>query len=93
MLTRVRTCKADGRLCRAFKGPPAEAPRMCLPWYAVPGRAAADHTLIVGHWAALGLHIEERVLALDTGCVWGGALTALRLNDRAVFQQPNAEAD
>jgi bis(5'-nucleosyl)-tetraphosphatase (symmetrical) len=52
----------------------------------VPGRASADHTIVCGHWSALGLRVEPNLLALDSGCLWGGELTAVRLEDRAVFQ-------
>ena len=58
---------------------------------ALPGRRSADTTVVCGHWAALGLRIRADLLALDSGCVWGGALTAVRLEDRAVFQQPSLE--
>jgi bis(5'-nucleosyl)-tetraphosphatase (symmetrical) len=92
VMTRVRTCRADGRLCRDFKGPPDEAPRGCSPWYALPRRASRGSTVVFGHWAALGLHRADGVLGLDTGCVWGGPLTAVRLDDGALFQQPNVEA-
>jgi bis(5'-nucleosyl)-tetraphosphatase (symmetrical) len=51
-----------------------------------------DITVVCGHWAALGLRLSRRLVALDTGCVWGGALTAVRLADEALFQQPSLEA-
>jgi bis(5'-nucleosyl)-tetraphosphatase (symmetrical) len=54
----------------------------------VPGRKSADTTLVVGHWSALGLKIEPGLLALDSGCLWGRELTAVRLEDRVVFQVP-----
>jgi bis(5'-nucleosyl)-tetraphosphatase (symmetrical) len=57
-----------------------------MPWYAVPQRASADMTVVFGHWSALGLIVKPNVIALDTGCLWGGALTAIRLQDRKVFQ-------
>jgi len=79
-LTRIRTCRADGRMCRDFKGPPVEAPPHCTPWYAVEGRRSRDARIIFGHWAALGLHRDDGVLGLDTGCVWGGTLTAQQLD-------------
>jgi bis(5'-nucleosyl)-tetraphosphatase (symmetrical) len=70
----------------AFTGPPEQAPAGFAPWYQIPDRKSADATIICGHWAALGLHLEERVMLLDSGCVWGNALTAVRLEDRQVFQ-------
>jgi bis(5'-nucleosyl)-tetraphosphatase (symmetrical) len=60
----------------------ARAPKGYLPWFEVPGRLSADTTLVVGHWSALGLKIEPGLLALDSGCLWGRELTAVRLEDR-----------
>ena len=67
-------------------------PEGSVPWFAVAGRKSRDATLFAGHWAALGLHVEENLVAIDTGCVYGGALTAVRLDDLEVFSMPNAEA-
>jgi len=89
--TLMRTCGADGRPCRGFSGPPEEAPRGCLPWFAVPGRRSARATVVCGHWAALGLHLSRGLVALDSGCVWGRRLSAVRLEDRAVFQEAMAD--
>ncbi|MBX3025444.1 symmetrical bis(5'-nucleosyl)-tetraphosphatase [bacterium] len=91
-LTSLRTLRADGTPDWTFKGPPAEAPRGNLPWFAAPGRRTASATVIFGHWARLGLHLEPAVIGIDTGCVWGNALTAVRLEDRRVFQVPCADA-
>jgi len=90
--TTLRTCSADGRPCRGFSGPPEQAPHGCVPWFEAPGRRAAMATIVCGHWAALGLRLRPNLLALDTACVWGGSLTAVRLEDRAVFQQKYAES-
>jgi bis(5'-nucleosyl)-tetraphosphatase (symmetrical) len=90
-LTRMRTCTPDGRMCLDFAGPPKLAPAGCVPWYEVTSRASRSATVICGHWAALGLRIQPDVIALDTGCVWGGHLTAFRLDDREVFQEPMAD--
>ena len=57
-----------------------------LPWFEVPGRLSRDSVLVTGHWSALGLRLLPILLALDSGCLWGGHLTALRLEDRQVFQ-------
>jgi bis(5'-nucleosyl)-tetraphosphatase (symmetrical) len=84
--TRLRTCTHKGKPC-THTGPPVAAPKGCMPWFEVPGRRSADVTVVCGHWAALGLRIQEGLFALDTGCVWGGALTAVRLDDGAVFSQ------
>ena len=87
-MTRMRFCSAQGRMEFQTKGEAAQAPPGFMPWFDVPARSSATHTIVCGHWSALGLQVRPRLLALDTGCVWGGALTALRLDDRAVFQVP-----
>jgi bis(5'-nucleosyl)-tetraphosphatase (symmetrical) len=90
-MTRMRFCTAAGVMefrAPGAKGPPEQAPPGCLPWYEVPGRRSADHTLICGHWSALGFRQTGNLLALDSGCLWGGCLTAVRLEDRRVFQLP-----
>ncbi|RMH43638.1 MAG: symmetrical bis(5'-nucleosyl)-tetraphosphatase [Deltaproteobacteria bacterium] len=90
-LTRMRLCGVDGEPVYDFAGEPADAPPGQIPWFRVPGRRAVDHTIVFGHWAALGLLIEPNLIAVDTGCVWGGALTAVRLDDRAVFSEPSRD--
>jgi bis(5'-nucleosyl)-tetraphosphatase (symmetrical) len=84
---RMRTLDGEGCMCPDFSGPPAEAPKGCRPWFTIPDRKSAAATVIFGHWAALGLHVEDGVAALDTGCAWGRELTALRLDDGKVFQE------
>ncbi|MDX2092734.1 MAG: symmetrical bis(5'-nucleosyl)-tetraphosphatase [Kofleriaceae bacterium] len=91
-LVRARTVRPDGRLEPDFDGPPTQAPPGCLPWFAVADRAWTTHTVVFGHWAALGLEIGARHLGIDTACVWGKSLTALRLDDRMVFQVKAVEA-
>ncbi len=86
----LRTCTVDGEPCR-WKGPPEGAPPGCLPWFEVPGRKSASETVVFGHWAAMGLRLEPRAIALDSGCVWGHGLSAVRLEDRTVFRQPTLE--
>ncbi len=81
-LTRMRYCDAAGRLELREKGPPESQSAPWLPWFAVPGRLHTSETLVFGHWASLGVCNEPGVHALDTGCVWGGALTALCLETR-----------
>jgi bis(5'-nucleosyl)-tetraphosphatase (symmetrical) len=90
-MTRMRYVTAAGAMefrAPGAKSPPAQGPAGCLPWFAVPGRASADHAIVCGHWSALGFRDEANILALDTGCLWGGSLTAVRLEDRRVFRQP-----
>lgn len=91
VLTGLRTCTVHGEPCR-FKGPPEEAPPRCLPWFEVPGRRSAGQTVVFGHWAAMGLRLAPAALALDSGCVWGNGLSALRLEDRALWQQQTLDA-
>ena len=91
VLTRIRTCTSEGVPCLEFSGPPAEAPAGCRPWFQVVGRKEKDVTVVFGHWAALGLHLAPRAIGLDTGAVWGNKLTAIRLKDREVFQEPARE--
>ena len=87
VLTRLRTCAPAGDLS-GFSGPPEQAPAGHLPWFSIPNRRHKNVTIICGHWAALGLHIEPNLLAIDSGCVWGKELTAVRLEDRKIFQVP-----
>lgn len=89
VLTRLRTCNERGEMALAFAGAPDQAPPGQMPWFQVPGRRSADSVAVFGHWAALGLELAEGWLALDSGCVWGRQLTAVRLEDRAVFQVPS----
>ncbi|MDP2751012.1 MAG: symmetrical bis(5'-nucleosyl)-tetraphosphatase [Rhodocyclaceae bacterium] len=88
-MTRMRFITKKGAMALrtpGSKAPPERAPAGCLPWYDAPKRASTSHTLIVGHWSALGLKITQNLLALDSGCLWGGKLTAVRLEDRRLFQ-------
>ena len=92
-LTRLRVCSIEGKMDFRFKGELPDLPAGLLPWFEVPGRKSADATLIFGHWSALGLQLRERLIALDTGCLWGGQLSALRLEDRKLYQVPCAPQD
>lgn len=85
-LVRARMLTSDGQIVADFTGAPADAPARTLPWFAMPTPAWTSHTVVFGHWSALGLHLGDRCLGIDTGCVWGQSLTAIRLDDRAVFQ-------
>ncbi len=78
-LTRLRYCTADGRLLLHEKALPGNQPDDALPWYKVPGRASRETRILFGHWSTLGYIAEHNVWALDTGCVWGGSLTAVRV--------------
>lgn len=85
-MTRMRFCSPAGIMDFHSKGEVADAPPGFLPWFEVPGRRSADSVIVAGHWSALGLRLSPNLLALDSGCLWGGHLTALRLEDRRVFQ-------
>ena len=86
--TRLRTCRPDSVPCEGFAGPPQQAPKGCRPWFEQLGPSWEGHRLVFGHCAALGVHLTERACGLDSGCVYGGRLTALRLEDGQAFQQP-----
>lgn len=89
VMTRVRMLDGAGAMQEDFTGPPEDAPLGLVPWFDVKARRSRGAVLIFGHWAALGLRVRPTFLALDSGCVWGEYLSAVRLEDRAVFQEPN----
>jgi bis(5'-nucleosyl)-tetraphosphatase (symmetrical) len=84
--TRLRYCKADGTIDFKAKQGPQDAPPDLLPWFDAPDRQSAGTPIVFGHWSSLGFLDRPDLLALDTGCVWGGALTAVRLSDRKIVQ-------
>jgi bis(5'-nucleosyl)-tetraphosphatase (symmetrical) len=90
-MTRMRLAAADGTLELDHKLGLESAPAGYFPWYDVPGRASRGTPILFGHWAALGLVVREDAVCLDSGCVWGRALSALRLEDRRLFQLDCAE--
>jgi bis(5'-nucleosyl)-tetraphosphatase (symmetrical) len=85
-MTRLRYLHADGGMEFQHKCSPADAPAGLIPWYDMPGRASRDAKVLFGHWSTLGLLVRKDVVALDTGCLWGGQLSALRLEDGRLFQ-------
>lgn len=87
-MTRLRVCSSEGRIDFKFKGEMDHIPTGYVPWFDAPGRRSRDATIICGHWSALGLRQRQNLYALDTGCLWGGKLTALRLEDKKIFQVP-----
>ncbi len=89
VLVGIRTVYNDHRLDTQFAGPPARRPAGSQPWFT--GRRD-EEVIVFGHWAALGLHLSPHAIGLDTGCVWGNSLTAVRLHDRKVFQQEALES-
>ena len=80
VLTRLRFCDAHGRMDFDAKEGAGSAPPGCMPWFEVPGRRSAGTPIAFGHWSTLGLVAREDLLALDTGCVWGGQLSAMRID-------------
>lgn len=84
--TRLRICTPQGEMEFKFKGEVENIPQGYQPWFEVSQRKTANATVIFGHWSALGLLLRDKVVALDTGCLWGGPMTAIRLDDRKLFQ-------
>jgi bis(5'-nucleosyl)-tetraphosphatase (symmetrical) len=92
VLTRLRVCTADGRIDVGIKGEPPPPPAALRPWFEHRERKSKDARVIFGHWSALGLVQRSGVVGLDTGCVWGGALTAFDLDrERPPLAVPCAE--
>lgn len=83
-MARLRFCTPSGEMDLQATG--RDAPAGFQPWFEL--RPAGEAAIICGHWSALGLKLTEKLAALDTGCVWGGSLSALRLEDRRLFQLP-----
>ncbi len=84
-MTRLRFCTPGGRM--EFRAKGVAPPPGFSAWFDL-RPAGEPHAIVCGHWSALGLKLGARLLALDSGCVWGGALSAVRLEDRALFQVP-----
>jgi bis(5'-nucleosyl)-tetraphosphatase (symmetrical) len=88
VLTRLRFCSADGVIDFETNQGAEHAPAGFFPWFELRDQSGRDGVIVTGHWSTLGLHLSGAHVGTDTGCVWGGALTAVRLEDRAVFQKP-----
>ncbi len=87
-LTRQRLCDRHGRMFLNEKGPPVGRSDGLLPWFDVPGRATRNEHVVFGHWSTLGRYQAAGIDAIDCGCLWGGALLALRLEDGQEFNLP-----
>jgi bis(5'-nucleosyl)-tetraphosphatase (symmetrical) len=87
-LTRIRYCEADGTMDFKSAEGPAEGNIAAglMPWFNVSHRRTEDTTVVFGHWSTLGLVLQPNVIGLDTGCIWGGQLTAINLQDRTLVQ-------
>ena len=83
-MTRMRFCTPEGKM--EFHTNGVEPPAGYMAWYEA---RRDDASILFGHWSALGLKLTEKIVGLDTGCVWGGSLTALRLEDRWLAQVPS----
>jgi bis(5'-nucleosyl)-tetraphosphatase (symmetrical) len=80
--TRLRYCDAKGALMLKDKGAPGSQQPGSIPWFELPNRASQHDRILFGHWSTLGYHNSNNVWALDSGCLWGGQLTALRIRKR-----------
>jgi bis(5'-nucleosyl)-tetraphosphatase (symmetrical) len=90
VFTRMRTLKNGGtELNQSFADTYDKIPQDSDAWFDVPNRVAITQTIVFGHWAALGLRVERGIAAIDTGCAWGGELTAYRLHDGAITSEPS----
>ena len=96
--TRLRFCDLDGNMDLRPKGPPGSQPTDLMPWFQIPGRRSREIKIIFGHWSALGLWDGDGVIGLDSGCLWGHSLSAVRLDSLPLeffsvgcepFQVPN----
>ncbi len=92
-MTRMRVCTLAGELDFSFKGELKDVPNGYLPWFDLPNRASFQQTIIFGHWSALGLQQRENIVALDTGCLWGGKLTAICLETKEITQVSSDKRD
>ncbi len=87
--TRLRYCNAEGELALKKKNAPKFNPQDDYqPWFSLPHRRNRTTRIIFGHWSTLGYYAQHNVVALDTGCLWGGTLTALRLEDEQIYHVP-----
>ncbi|HSS66231.1 MAG TPA: symmetrical bis(5'-nucleosyl)-tetraphosphatase, partial [Gammaproteobacteria bacterium] len=95
VFTRLRFCRSDGSLDLEEKGVPGEQPAGLYPWYAHPDRRSRGAKIVFGHWAALQISEAEEnehgVYHIDQGCIWGGSLTALRMDDMRRFSVPSRQ--
>lgn len=80
--TRMRYCDADGRLDFENNGPVGTQAKHLQPWFTLPDRRTASLKIVFGHWSTLGFYAANNCYAVDTGCLWGGQLTALKLGPR-----------
>jgi bis(5'-nucleosyl)-tetraphosphatase (symmetrical) len=89
-MTRMRFCTESGEMEFRAKGSLDAAPPGFRAWFDISSRKSSDATIVCGHWSALGLRVQPGLVALDSGCIWGGALSAYRIDDHEVFKVPCA---
>ena len=94
--TRIRFCNIDGILDFDTKVAPGKQNTSLIPWYSLPNRKTKDNKIIFGHWSTVHIGNEKNfkqynVYHIDTGCLWGGCLTAIRLEDEKVFSVPSEQ--
>lgn len=80
--TRMRYCDAHGRMDFIHNGPPGSQPKNLMPWFDAPKRRNANMRIVFGHWSSLGYYEGSNCYGIDTGCLWGGQLTALKLGEQ-----------
>ena len=90
VMTRMRVIDTENRLNFDFKGEVSDIPEHLLPWFKAPHKAWQERTIVFGHWSALGLHLDDGVIGLDTGAIWGRQLTAINLSDHRRIVQVSA---
>ena len=88
ILTRMRFCDRNGKLYTSASGPPGSQPKGYKPWFKHKHRKTRGTTVVFGHWAALGLHLKKHLVGLDSGCVWGGRLSAWHVEENRIIQVP-----
>jgi bis(5'-nucleosyl)-tetraphosphatase (symmetrical) len=85
-MTRLRVCTEQGEMDFSFNGELKDLPDGLMPWFEVPARATKEVQVVFGHWSALGLLQRKNIYALDSGCLWGGQLTAMNIHTKAIIQ-------
>ncbi|MGU9952118.1 MAG: symmetrical bis(5'-nucleosyl)-tetraphosphatase [Gammaproteobacteria bacterium WSBS_2016_MAG_OTU1] len=91
--SRLRLLSADGSIVLPYSGRPQERPPQTVPWFDYYPRIEWSSTIVCGHWSALGLLLRRDIMAIDTGCLWSGMLTAICLEDHKLYQEPAHPAD
>ncbi len=86
--SRLRYCDIRGRLAMKEKGAPGTQPTDILPWFEVPDRATQNERILFGHWSTLGYRQKDNICSLDSGCLWGGSLTAVKVRKRGKKMDP-----